>query len=109
MVNEIAPTEVKGTVSGIVTITRWLLGFIISLFFKDIMACFGNDGGYWFFGGFCFFGVIFVYFLVPETKGKTLEEIQKYFNPSLKTQNVADNIKQRGSHCSETEFNGIKA
>ena len=36
-------------------------------------------GTFWFFGGCAFLGFVFVYILMPETKGKTLEEIEAFF------------------------------
>jgi len=68
-----------GEASGLVTITRWLLGFIVTLVFKDLMLWIGTHGTYWLFSGCCFVGGIYIYFAVPETKGKTLEEIQSWF------------------------------
>ena len=38
------------------------------------------QGTYWVYAGISFLGFLFVYFLLPETKGKTLEEIEAIFN-----------------------------
>ena len=38
---------------------------------------------YWFFGGCSILGIIFVYMVMPETKGKTLKEIEAIFDKSL--------------------------
>ena len=48
-------------------------------FFNDIMDIMGNPGGFWFFTGFCILGAIFILVAVPETKGRSLEEIQAGF------------------------------
>jgi hypothetical protein len=72
-----------GLASGLVTITRWILGFVVTMVFKLIMERLGMHGGYWLFAGFCLAGGIFVYFFVPETKGKTLDEIQQFFQPAV--------------------------
>ncbi|KAK6636498.1 hypothetical protein RUM43_010159 [Polyplax serrata] len=46
-------------------------------YFGDLIAAFGQDWTFWLFTVVSALGVAFVYFLVPETKGKTLEEIQR--------------------------------
>lgn len=46
-------------------------------FFPDFLATFGTDVTFWIFTVISAIGVIFIYFGVPETKGKTLEEIQR--------------------------------
>ena len=76
---EMLPHHVKGLASSILTSIKWLLGFAVSLFFKDTLVLLGDDGGFWLFASFCLLGGIFVFFFVPETKGKTLEEIQRVF------------------------------
>ncbi|CAG7828152.1 unnamed protein product, partial [Allacma fusca] len=80
IMGELLPHHVKGLASSILTSIKWLLGFAVTLFFEDILLSLGDDGGFWLFAGFCFLGGIFVLFFVPETKGKTLEEIQKIFS-----------------------------
>ena len=39
----------------------------------------GAYGTFWIYGGFCILGTVFTIFKVPETKGKTVEEIAEYF------------------------------
>ncbi|OXA62850.1 Facilitated trehalose transporter Tret1 [Folsomia candida] len=68
-----------GMASGLVTITRWILGFAVTMVFKEVMKILGMHGGYWLFSAFCFLGTIFVFYFVPETKGKSLDEIQEFF------------------------------
>ena len=76
---EMLPHHVKGLASSILTSIKWLLGFAVSLFFKDTLILLGDDGGFWLFASFCLLGGIFIFIFVPETKGKTLEEIQRAF------------------------------
>jgi len=69
-----------GKGSGIITLTSWGLAFCMTLGFGDLMRAVGEDGGYWIFGGVSFGGLVYIYFCVPETKGKSLDEIQAHFN-----------------------------
>jgi hypothetical protein len=61
----------------VITIVKWITAFLTTRFFLDILSFFGEDGGYWLFAAFSCVGGVYVIFCVPETKGKTLEEIQK--------------------------------
>ena len=42
-----------------------------------ILAAIGNHGAFWFFGVICIVGLFFTIFYVPETQGKSLEEIER--------------------------------
>jgi hypothetical protein len=75
--------RIAGVGSGLVTISRWLLGFLVTIVFGDLMSGLGEDGAYWLFAFLCLMGAFYVYFFVPETKGRTLDEIQLYFLSSV--------------------------
>ena len=76
---EIFPLSVRGIGSSFGSAANWLGNFIVSQFFLVLLDAFGNNVG----GPFAIFGVFsalsipFVLRLVPETKGKSLEEIEK--------------------------------
>jgi len=57
------------------------MAFLITKTYDDMSLALGIDGCYWMFAGWCAFGALFIHFFVPETKGKTLDEIQDYFKP----------------------------
>ncbi|ODM92464.1 Facilitated trehalose transporter Tret1, partial [Orchesella cincta] len=84
LMGELLPPHIKGLASGIVTITRWILGFAVTFLFQWLMKAIGPHWCYWVFCGCCLIGGIFVLVFVPETKGKTLDEIQQSFGPSNK-------------------------
>ena len=80
VMSEIFPLRARGPASSIATLSNWLLAFIVTKTFPTMQAGLTVQGTYWFFGGWCFVGFVFVYFLLPETKGKTLEEIEALFD-----------------------------
>lgn len=80
MMPEIFAPEVKGTAGSSACLFNWLTAFIVTKFYSDMTAAVQPYGTFWIFSLFCAIGIIFVYFLVPETKGKTLEEIQRELN-----------------------------
>ena len=45
--------------------------------FQCVLDAIGNHGAFWFFGSVCCFGLFFVIFCVPETQGKSLEDIER--------------------------------
>ncbi|XP_076637093.1 facilitated trehalose transporter Tret1-like isoform X5 [Colletes latitarsis] len=82
MVGEIFTPEVKGIAASSASFLNWLLAFIITKFYNDLKVKINISGTFWLFSGVCAVGIFFVYFLVPETKGKSLKEIQREFNAS---------------------------
>ncbi|CAK1540943.1 unnamed protein product [Leptosia nina] len=76
MMSELFPVEFRGTASGITVITNWMLVFIVTLCFPLMKDAIGIYSCFWFFAGFMIVCVFFVFFLIPETKGKTVSQIQ---------------------------------
>ena len=79
LMSEVFPPRAKGPASGICTLTNWLFVFVVTKNFPQMIHTLTEQGTFWFFGGCCLLSFIFVYCFVPETKGRTLEEIEHYF------------------------------
>lgn len=79
MIGELLPNRLKGLTSCTVLMTRWFLAFGVTNIFGTLKDVLNDDGTYWLFASTCFVGIFFVFFFVPETKGKSLAEIQLYF------------------------------
>ena len=88
MIGELLPNKLKGLTSCVVLMTRWFLAFGVTNLFGPLKESIHDDGTYWLFASICFTGIFFVYFCVPETKGKSLAEIQLYFT-GHKQNNIA--------------------
>lgn len=80
MMPEIFAPEVKGIVASSACTFNWLVAFVVTKFYSSMTNAVQPYGTFWIFSGFCAVGIFFVYFLVPETKGKTLDEIQRELN-----------------------------
>ncbi|OAA55791.1 sugar transporter [Niveomyces insectorum RCEF 264] len=78
LTQEIFPNSMRSRGVSIVASTNWMFNFIIGLTTKDMLNSM-KYGTYIFFACFCAIGAVFVYFFVPETKDKTLEELDIYF------------------------------
>ena len=58
---------------------NWAANFIVSLTFLLLIDALGRTGAFWFYGAIGIVTLIFCVKLVPETKGKRLEDIHAYF------------------------------
>jgi sugar porter (SP) family MFS transporter len=76
---EIYPLSVRSKAAGVGTMANWTFNFIVSLTFLLLIEAIGKSGAFWFYGGIGILTLAFCWKLVPETKGKHLEEIQAYF------------------------------
>ncbi|XP_016321314.1 solute carrier family 2, facilitated glucose transporter member 8-like isoform X1 [Sinocyclocheilus anshuiensis] len=79
VMSEIFPTRVRGLGSALCVLTSWTCAFIVTKTFQNLMDAITSAGTFWMFSGLCALNVIFTAIFVPETKGKTLEEIQACF------------------------------
>jgi len=79
MMSELFSPEVKSLASSIATTFNWSLAFVVTKFFTDLEASISVEGSFWVFGGITFVTFLFCLFFVPETKGKSMEQIQALF------------------------------
>ena len=77
IISEIYPTKVRGRGMSIATTALWLVGYLGNQMFPIMQKHLGADGTFWFFSLGALLTVILVGWLVPETKGRSLEEITK--------------------------------
>ncbi|XP_054731972.1 facilitated trehalose transporter Tret1-2 homolog isoform X1 [Anastrepha obliqua] len=76
MMGEVFAADIKGVAGSIAGTTNWILAFIVTKTFKDLKESMGSGQTFWLFSGITVIGAVFVFFVVPETKGKSLNEIQ---------------------------------
>lgn len=76
MMGEVFAADIKGVAGSIAGTTNWVLAFVVTKTFVNLTDSLGKGETYWLFSGITIVGVFFVYFIVPETKGKSLNEIQ---------------------------------
>ncbi|KAI8566127.1 hypothetical protein RHMOL_Rhmol02G0015700 [Rhododendron molle] len=79
IMSEIFPMQVKGIAGSLVTLVNWLGAWAVSYTFNFLMS-WSSSGTFFLYAAFSALTVLFVAKVVPETKGKTLEEIQASIN-----------------------------
>lgn len=79
LMSELFPPRAKSLASGTVTLFNWLFVFIVTSLFHQMTLTLHEQGTFWFFAGWSLLSFLFVLFFVPETKGRTLEEIEEMF------------------------------
>jgi sugar porter (SP) family MFS transporter len=72
---------------------NWLMAFVVTKYYSPLEVAAGTYTCFWLFSAICAIGTVFVFVLVPETKGKTLEQIQL----------------ELGGEANTTDRSGVKA
>ncbi|KNA12018.1 hypothetical protein SOVF_129750 [Spinacia oleracea] len=78
IMSEILPINIKGLAGSIATLANWFVAWVVTMT-ANIMLSWNSGGTFSIYMVVCAFTVAFVYLWVPETKGRTLEEIQWSF------------------------------
>lgn len=76
LVGEIFPLAVRGRASGLASSFNWIGSWAVGLIFPILTAAMSQEAVFAIFGIICVFGVLFIRFCVPETRGHSLEEIE---------------------------------
>jgi sugar porter (SP) family MFS transporter len=76
---EIYPLRVRSKAAAVGTMANWFFNFVVSLTFLLLIDGLGQSGAFFFYAAICVVTLIFCRALVPETKGKPLEEIEAEF------------------------------
>ncbi|HEU5079090.1 MAG TPA: sugar porter family MFS transporter [Opitutaceae bacterium] len=77
VISEIFPNKVRGLAMSVAVGWLWVACFILTFTFPILNAKLGAAGTFWLYSGICVAGLLFTALKVPETKGKTLEEIER--------------------------------
>ena len=79
IISEIYPTKVRGRGMSIATTALWLVGYLGNQLFPIMQKTLGSDGTFWCFSADALLTIVLVGLLIPETKGRSLEEITKFW------------------------------
>ncbi|GLH04114.1 Facilitated trehalose transporter Tret1 [Gryllus bimaculatus] len=90
MVGELFPPNIKGAASSISCMVNWIIAFLVTKFFSNVEEALDLGPTFWIFAGISALGTIFVFFFVPETKGKSLAQIQRELGDDEAEANISD-------------------
>jgi len=86
IISEIYPTKVRGRAMSIATTALWVVGYLGNQSFPLMQKHLGSDGTFWCFSVAAFLNLACVFWLVPETKGRSLEDIIRFWTgPAVRT------------------------
>lgn len=85
MIGEIYPQKVRGLVGGLTTCSAHMFVFIVVKTYPFLSHALYKHGAFMLYGCISLLGTIFFYFCLPETKGRTLQEIEDYFSGRIKS------------------------
>ena len=77
--SEIYPLWARSTGNALATATNWTCNLVVSMTFLTLTEWITRFGAFWLYGGISFCGWVFFFFYLPETKGKSLEELEHLF------------------------------
>ena len=79
ILSEIFPNRMRGAAMSVATFALWAACFILTYTFPLLNQLLKASGTFWLYGCICILGFIFILKKLPETKGKSLEEIEHEF------------------------------
>jgi sugar porter (SP) family MFS transporter len=77
VLSEIFPTRIRGAAMSIAALAHWVGNFTLTYSFPTIKESLGWANNFWLYGIICAFGFVVLYLVLPETKGKSLEQIER--------------------------------
>lgn len=77
LLSEIFPTAIRGRAMSLATISLWIACFVVSITFLSLVNALSMAGAFWLYAAICLATFVFVWRVIPETRGKSLEEIEK--------------------------------
>ncbi|XP_076701274.2 solute carrier family 2, facilitated glucose transporter member 6 isoform X4 [Callospermophilus lateralis] len=80
LMSEILPLRARGIASGLCVLVSWLTAFVLTKSFLLVVKAFSLQVPFFFFAAICLVSLVFTGCCVPETKGRSLEQIESFFS-----------------------------
>jgi sugar porter (SP) family MFS transporter len=77
VISELFPTRIRGRAMSIATVALWLACILIAYTFLSLVEAVGSTGAFWIYAGLSVINFVFMWRVLPETKGRSLEEIER--------------------------------
>jgi sugar porter (SP) family MFS transporter len=79
LMSELFPTRVRGRAMAVATVSLWLACLLLTSTFLTLVGAIGAAGAFWLYAGISIFSFLFIWRVPPETKGRTLEDIERFW------------------------------
>jgi SP family galactose:H+ symporter-like MFS transporter len=79
LISEIYPTKIRGKAMSLATLSVWGANWVVAGTFLSLIHAAGPAGTFWFYASICVLAFVFCYAFVPETKGQSLEAIERHW------------------------------
>jgi sugar porter (SP) family MFS transporter len=89
MLSEIYPVGIRGRAMSVGTLVNWAANLLVALSFLTLTHVLGKPATFWLYGAISVAAWVFVFFLAPETKGKTLEQIEDHWRSGKQARALA--------------------
>lgn len=90
LISEIYPLKNRGVAMSAVTVTNWAMNLVVAVTFLTLVSMLGQAVTFWLYGLIAVAAWVFCYRLVPETKGKSLEQIEAHWLSGAKPRQMQD-------------------
>src|SRR6267142_4687474 len=77
VISEIFPNRIRGAAMAVAVSALWIACFLLTFSFPFLNSKLGSSGTFWLYAAICVAGFVFIKLKLPETKGKTLEQIER--------------------------------
>ena len=77
LIAEVFPNRIRGAAVSVAVSALWIACFVLTYTFPLLNSLLGASGTFWLYAAICGAGCIYIFIRVPETKGKSLEEIEQ--------------------------------
>jgi len=89
LISEIYPLKVRGKAMSLGSLTNWGTNWLVTLTFLPLLGLIGKAATFWFYGFFAIVTLLIFYFLVPETNGQSLEDIEEHWRRAKQPKEMA--------------------
>jgi len=79
MIGEVFPVRIRGPASGVTTCMAYVFSFVILKMYPEMKHLWGNHGLFTFYTTIALAGTVCMYVYLPETRGRTLQQIEEHF------------------------------
>jgi sugar porter (SP) family MFS transporter len=77
LISEIYPVKIRGQAMSVATMANWIANFVVAISFLTLLSAIGNAGTFFLFAGLSVVAVVYFQRQVPETKNRSLQDIER--------------------------------